>query len=328
MELKNDPRHYSWEYIYQELKKNFPDRQSLPALSKEMLQGAFRRIAWDDEPTPEAASTSQAGASAPVPNEPVSGSFGISQAGYNTMYAAPQSYPGSSYGAPQLNPSGAFGAPLSGPRAQYAPSQLGLGGSYAPTPGANPQLPPLASFNPGYNQAGGYGQPYAAVPNTSQQLQPRNQGYGYHHQYGYTPNTNPQLPPAASFDPAWRQNCGYGGRYASPPNTNQQLPPVASFDPAWNQGHTYGGPHAMTPGMERGPLSYQAGDSDSHDQFVHRDPLAGFSEQQRKWIWDKGLCICPGYGWKEIVREYWEHFDCDEPDYHTLRQAFNAMRKG
>lgn len=213
--------------------------------------------------TLSAGSSTQQGALAAVPNAPASGSSGTSRAGYNTMHAAPQFDPGATFGTPQ-----------SGPWAQHAPYQQGFGVPYAPTPG-----------------------------------------------------TNPQLPPVASFDPAWRQNCGYGGQFASPPNTSQQLPPVASLDPAWNQGHAYDGSHAMTPGMEPGPLSYQAEDSGSHDQFVPRSDIDCFSEKQQKWIFKQGPFLFPGRGWKEIAREYQEEFGGELPYFHSLKAAYDKMCK-
>lgn len=324
LQLKNDPQKHQWQYIYDDLRKRFPDESSLPAVNKEMLQKAYGRI----DPALRAAPDSQQGASTAGPHAPVGGSYDTSQAGYNTTYAASQSYPGSSYAASQSNPGGAFGGPQSGLWAQHAPSQMGSGGPYAPTPNTNPQ-----SRGSEWHHSHSHSDPYAAAPNMNPQhpqmalVGPAwNPVYGHGDPYASTTYTSPQLPPLASFDPAWRQSCGYGGQYASPPNTSQQLPSVGSFAPGGNQGHAHGGSYAMAPGMETGQSPDQAGDVGFDDQYMHRSPLDSVGPEQRQWIFERGLNICPGYGWKNIEQEYLEEFDDNGLDYHRLKEVFDEMR--
>lgn len=311
LQLKNDPKKHQWQYIYDELRKRFPDESSLPAVNKEMLQKAYGRI----DPALRAA--------------PVGGSYDTSQAGYNATYAASQSYPGSSYAASHSNPVGAFGGPQSDPWAQHAPpSQVGSGGPHAFTPNTNPQ-----ARDPAWHYAHGHDNPYAAAPNIYPQHPPMkpmepawNQAYGQGDSYASMPNATPQLPPLVSFDPEWRQSCGYGGQYASPPSANQQLPSVGSFAPGWNRGHAHGGSYAMAPGMETGQSPDQAGDVGFDDQYMHRSPLDSVGPEQRQWIFERGLNICPGYGWKNIEQEYLEEFDDNGLDYHRLKEVFDEMR--
>ncbi|KAI7775845.1 hypothetical protein LA080_006177 [Diaporthe eres] len=319
VKLKNDPHKYGWKFIYDDLCKRFSEH-SFPALNDRMLAGTWNHR---DKSTFKTVPTSQQRASAAVPATPVGGSFGISQAVYNTMYAAPQPYPGSSYGAygpPQSNLGGAFGAAQPGPR-----SQLSSGGPYASTPGTNPRLPPVAPMEPAWNQSYGYGGHYASAPNTSQQLSPIapvdpawTQGYGYGHQYASTPHTAVQLPPLAYFAPAQRQISGYDGQYASPPNTNQRLPPVVSVAPGWDQDHGHGGSHAMTPGMEPESTSDQAGDTGFND--------GEFTQEQLQWIFQRGLWYSPGYGWEKITEDYQKAFNKEGVDPHLLKMEFKKMR--
>lgn len=236
---------------------------------------------------------SHQGAPAAVPAAPVGGSFGTSQAVYNTMYAAPQPYPGSSYGAygpPQSNLGGAFGTAQPSPR-----SQLSSGGPYASTPGTNPRLPPVAPMDPAWNQGYGYGGHYASAPNTSQ-----------------------QLPPIAPVDPARTQGYGYGHQHASTPHTAVQLPPLASFAPGWNQDHGHGSSHAMIPGMEAGSTSDQAGDTGSSN--------GEFTQEQLQWIFQRGLWYSPGYGWGKITEDYQKAFNKEGVDPQLLKMEFKKMR--